>query len=152
MPENIDCPMEISVIQFQAWPIWWKPRFLRLLSKRSKHTCDKFFTYLVVTCLDHHFLQSDLVVWISKCLNYVRFLSKFVTEKIGPLSHLNGFHLFPRDSIRKTLCITHSLNIQIHCHLLYWLASFCIKMTNNSGVMSSLVQYIYLNAKETQPF
>ena len=32
----------------------------------------------------------------------MRFLFKSVTEKIGPLSHLNGFHLFPRDSIRKT--------------------------------------------------
>ena len=38
------------------------------------------------------------------------------------------FHVFPRDNIRKpfTLCITQSLNSQIHFHLLYWIALFCI--------------------------
>ena len=27
--------------------------------------------------------------------------------KNGPLSHLNGFHVFPRDNIRKTFTIMH---------------------------------------------
>ena len=60
--------------------------------------------------------------------------------KIGHLSHLNDFHVFIRDNIRKpfTLCITQSLNIQIHSHLLYRLASFCIYMANKSGVAFSL--------------
>ena len=31
--------------------------------------------------------------WISEGINYVRFPFKFVTRKIGPLSHLNGFHV-----------------------------------------------------------
>ena len=66
--------------------------------------------------------------WISEGLNCVRFLFKFVTWKIGPLSHLNNFHVFPRDNTRKplTLCKTQSLNIQIHFHLLYWLVSLYI--------------------------
>ena len=44
---------------------------------------------------------------------------------LWPLSY---FHVFPRDNIRKafTLCITQSLKSQIHFHLLYWIASFCI--------------------------
>ena len=41
------------------------------------------------------------------------------------------------------LCITQSLNIQIHFHLLYWLASFCIKIANNSGVAFSLLFSIF---------
>ena len=40
---------------------------------------------------------------------------------IGPLSHLNDFHVFPCDSIRYpfTLRITQSFNIVIHFHLPY---------------------------------
>ena len=47
---------------------------------------------------------------------------------IPDLCPLSYFHVFPRDNIRKpfTLCITQSLNSQIHFHLLYWIASFCI--------------------------
>ena len=42
-----------------------------------------------------------------------------------PLSH---FHVFPWNNIRKpfTVCITESLNSQIHFHLLYWIALFSI--------------------------
>ena len=29
--------MKISMLKFQAWPIWWKPAFLCCFSKRSKH-------------------------------------------------------------------------------------------------------------------
>ena len=130
--------------------------------------------------------------WISEGVNCVKFLFKFVTRKIGPLSHLNDiflscflcfrvclfidvmwspawrgltswllfvmsycevvtfqlvswvrcgldlsipylcplsyFHVFPRSNICKpfTLCITQSLNSQIHFHLFYLIASFCI--------------------------
>ena len=35
----------------------------------------------------------------------MRFLFKFATKKIGPLSHLNGFHVFARDNIRKTFTV-----------------------------------------------
>ena len=41
------------------------------------------------------------------------------------------------------LCITQALNIQIHFHLLYWLASFCIQIANNSGVAFSLLFSIF---------
>ena len=45
---------------------------------------------------------------------------------IPDLCPLSYFHVFPRDNIRKpfTLCITQSLNSQIHFHLLYWIALF----------------------------
>ena len=37
----------------------------------------------------------------------MRFLLKFATWKIGPLSHLNGFHVFPRVYIRITFTVMH---------------------------------------------
>ena len=35
------------------------------------------------------------------------FLFKFATLKIGPLSDLNGFHVFPRDNIYMTFTVMH---------------------------------------------
>ena len=61
MQQHIDFPIEISVLKFQAYQIDEKPLFKNCFSKRSKHTCDMSFTFLVVTCLDYHFMQSDLV-------------------------------------------------------------------------------------------
>ena len=60
---------------------------------------------------------------------------------IPDLCPLFYFHVFPRDIIRKTftLCITQSLNSQMHFHLLYWIALFCILLANNSGVAFSLL-------------
>ena len=46
---------------FEALQFVGKSAFSDCFSKRAKHTCDKFFTSLVVTCLDNHFVQSDLV-------------------------------------------------------------------------------------------
>ena len=46
---------------FQAWQLEIKVAFQNCFSKRSKHACDKSLTFLVVTCLDYHFVQSDLV-------------------------------------------------------------------------------------------
>ena len=45
--------------------------------------------------------------WISEGINCVRFLLKFANWKIGPLSHLNGFHVFPCDNIRETFTVMH---------------------------------------------
>ena len=85
MQQHIDFPMEISVLKFQAWPSW--PAFLDCFSKQSTHI-------LVVTCIR---LQFGPVgsgwQWISEGLNCVRFLFKFATWKIGPLSHLNDIFL-----------------------------------------------------------
>ena len=53
--------MEISVLKFQTWQIDGKPAFKDCFCKRPKYTLDKSFTFLVVTCLDYHFVQSDLV-------------------------------------------------------------------------------------------
>ena len=58
-------------------------------------------TFLVVKCLRIPFRSVESCwQWISEGMNCVRFLFKF---KIGPLSHLNDFHVFPRDNIRKLL-------------------------------------------------
>ena len=60
MQQHIDFPMKISVLKLQACQFDEKPAFYDCLSKRSKHTCDKSFTLLVLTCLDYHFVQLDL--------------------------------------------------------------------------------------------
>ena len=61
-------------------------------------------TSLVVKCLRLPFRSVESGwQWISEGLNCVRFLFKLVTRKIGSLSHLNDFHVFPRDNIRKLL-------------------------------------------------
>ena len=60
---------------------------------------------------------------------------------IPDLCPLSYFHVFPRDNICKpfTLFMTQSLNNQIHFHLFYWTALFCIYMANNSDVAFSLL-------------
>ena len=45
---------DFSVKQFMLGNLMKTP-----LSKRSKHTCDKSFTFLIVKCLDYHYMQSD---------------------------------------------------------------------------------------------
>ena len=61
-------------------------------------------TFLVVKCFRLPFRSVESGwQWISEGLNCVRFLFKLVTRKIGSLSHLNDFHVFPRDNIRKLL-------------------------------------------------
>ena len=130
----------IFLLRFQAWPIWGKTRFLRLLSKRSKRIFDRSFTFLVVTCQRLPFRSvGSGWQWISEALNYVILLIKCVTWKIGPLAHLNGLHVLPRDNVRKPFTNIHNtvLNIQIYFHLLYWLTSFWL-MANNTVVAFSL--------------
>ena len=61
-------------------------------------------TFMDVKCLRLPFRSVESGwQWISEGLNCVRFLFKLVTRKIGSLSHLNDFHVFPRDNIRKLL-------------------------------------------------
>ena len=86
MQQHNDFPIEISVLKFQAWPDE-NPAFLGCFSKRSTHI-------LVVTCLRLQFRPvGSGWQWISEGLNCVRFLFKFVSRKIGPLSHLNDIFL-----------------------------------------------------------
>ena len=95
MQQHIYFPMEISVIKFQAWPIWWKivSEYENPLSKIAFRNDQN--TFLVVKCLRIPFRSvGSGWQWISEGLNCVRFLFKFVTWKIGPLSHLNDFHMF----------------------------------------------------------
>ena len=56
-------------------------------------------------------------------------------------SHLNGFHVFPRDNIRITSTVmNYSVLEQLDTlHLHSWYGRFCIKMANNSGVVFSLL-------------
>ena len=35
------------------------------------------------------------------------FHSNWQPEKMDPMSHLNGFHVFPRDNVRKTFYVMH---------------------------------------------
>ena len=37
------------------------PLFKIAFLNNQTHTCDNSFTFLIVTCLDYHFVQSDLV-------------------------------------------------------------------------------------------
>ena len=53
------------------------------------------------------YLARETIDWISEGLNCLRLLFKFATCEIGPVSHLNGFHVFPRDSLRKTSTVMH---------------------------------------------
>ena len=180
--------MEISVLKFQAWPIWWKnPAFLGCFSKRSTHI---FGCHMSKTSISFSRIGLAVDFWRRKLCEISVIICN---RKIGPLSHLNDiflscfcyafvcvwllmpcgpllgkgwplgsrlwclivkvslsnwypgsgvglivsipylcplsyFQVFPRDNIRKTftLCITQSLNSQIHFHLLYWVALFCI--------------------------
>ena len=77
--------MEISVLKFQAWPILRKNSLSYVVFLNEQRI------FLVVTCLRLQFRSvGSGWQWISEGLNCVRFLFKFVTWKIGPLSHLNG--------------------------------------------------------------
>ena len=61
MQQHIDFLMEISVLKFQACQFDKKLAFYDCLSNQPKYTCDKAVTFLVLTCLDYNFVQSDLV-------------------------------------------------------------------------------------------
>ena len=53
-------------------------------------------------------MQLDLVgSGFLKALIVLDFRSNWQPEKNGPLSHLNGFHVYPRDNIRKTFTAMH---------------------------------------------
>ena len=78
--------MKISALTFEAWPDE-KSAFLGCFSKRSTHI-------VVVTCLRLQFRSvGSGWQWISESLNCVRILFKFVTWRIGPLSHFNDIFL-----------------------------------------------------------
>ena len=64
---HIDFPMEILVIQFQAWQFDENPAFKIYFSKRSKYTSDKSLAFLVVACPDYHFVQLGLV-----CIGFLK--------------------------------------------------------------------------------
>ena len=86
-------------------------------------------TFLVVKCLRLPFRSvGSGWQWIPEGLNCVRFLFKIVTYKIGPLSHLNDFHLF-LVTISVNFYFMHNPVFEhsnIHFQLIYWLASFSI--------------------------
>ena len=61
MQQHIDFPMEISVLKFLTRQFDGKPAF-KIAFLNDLNMLEKtFFTFLVVTCLVYHFMQSDLV-------------------------------------------------------------------------------------------
>ena len=49
------------MLKFQACKFDKKLAFYDCFSNQPKYTCDKSFTFLVLTCLDYNFVQSDLI-------------------------------------------------------------------------------------------
>ena len=85
------------MIKFQAWQFDENPSFQCCILSDQKS---------VVACLDCPFVQSDLVGMACKlCKIYVQICN---LKKSGPLSHLNGFHVFTRDNIRKAFTVMHN--------------------------------------------
>ena len=62
----------------------------------------------------------------------MRFLFKFATRKIGPLSHLKDFCVLPRDNLRKTFTVMHNPVFEYSDTLsfAYWLILCDIKIFN----------------------
>ena len=76
----------------------------------------------------------------------MRFLLKLVTGKIGPQSHLNGFHVFPRENIRKTFTVLHKPVYEHSDTLSFALLACIILYTNDKQFRCSVftfVQYIF---------
>ena len=83
-------------------------------------------------------MQSDLVgSGFLKALIVLDFRSNWQPENNGPLSHLNGFHVFPRDNIRKTFNVMHC-PVFGHKDTLSIAFLVCI-IANNSGVAFSFL-------------
>ena len=75
----------------------------------------------------------------------MRFLFKFETLKIEPLSHLNDFCVFPRDNIRKTFLVMHSPVFEYLDTLSFALLACIILYINSKQFRCSVftfVQYI----------
>ena len=75
-----------------------------------------------------------LTFWLSFVISKLSLSNWYLGSGVGlivsnpDLCPLSYFHVFPRDNSRKpfTLCITQSLNSQIHFHFLKWIALVCI--------------------------
>ena len=73
MQQHIYLPMEISLIKFQAWPIWMKNPLSKVAFLNDQNT------FLVVKYLRLPFRSVGFGwQWIFEGLNCVRFLFKFV--------------------------------------------------------------------------
>ena len=76
----------------------------------------------------------------------MRFLFKFATLKIGPLSHLNDFCVFPRHNIRKTFTVMHSPVIEYLDTLSFALLACIILYINSNQVRCSVFTFVqYIN-------
>ena len=75
----------------------------------------------------------------------MRFLFKFATIKFGPLSHLNGFHVFSRENIGKTFTVIHD-QVFIHSDTVPFTLLSCIILYINGKrfrcSVFTFVQYI----------
>ena len=59
MQQHVDFPIEISVLKFQTWQLDGNTLF-KIAFLNDQNTLESS-TFLVVTCPDYHFVQSDLV-------------------------------------------------------------------------------------------
>ena len=132
MQQHIDLSMEISVLKFQVWPDK-KPAFLGCISKRSTHI-------MVVTRLRLRFRSvGSGWQWISEGLNCVRFLFKFVTWKIGSLSHLNYIFLSCFSYAFVCVCLLMPCGPLLGKGWPLWLS---FVMSNCEGITLQLVSWV----------
>ena len=124
------CEISVKICNLKNWtPVTFKLIFLSCLCYAFVHVC------LLMPCgplLGKAWPLGSrlwcLIVKLSLFHFFISWVGVGLIVSISNLCPLSYFHVFPRDNIRKpfTLCITQSLNSQIHFHLLYWIASFCI--------------------------
>ena len=143
-----DCHMSKTTISFSR--IWlavdfWRPKQCEISVQMCnlKNWTPVTFKLFFLSCLCYAFVRVCLLMpcgpLLGKgwplgsrfwCLIVKLSLSNWypgsgvgLIVSIPDLCPLSYFHVFPRDNIRKpfTLCITQSLNSQIHFHLLYWI-------------------------------
>ena len=147
------CHMSKTTISFSR--IWlavdfWRPKPCEISVQMCnlKNWTPVTFKLFFLSCLCYAFVRVCLLILCGPllgngwplgsrlwCLIVKLSLSNWypgsgvgLSVSIPDLCPLSNIHVFPRDNIRKlfTLFITQSLNNQIHFHLLYWIALFCI--------------------------
>ena len=64
------------------------------------------------------------------------------TRKIGPLSHLNDFHVFPRDNISKTISVMHNLVFEHSDTLSFALLAYIILFINGKQFRCSVFTFV----------
>ena len=72
----------------------------------------------------------------------MRFLFKLATVKIGPMSHLNDFCVFPCDSIRKSFTVMHNPVLDYLDKLSFALLACIILYINSKQFRCSVFTFV----------